>query len=224
MPVERCFDWESLTLVSLAVGDAEAADRYAGLAEEDAARLPLRLPTALAGRCRAAVLLAAGEPLEAARVAHESAEAAARGRERDCRPPSRAASRGVRSRPRASERRRSRCCARPSRSSTACGSVRVRDEMRRELRRARSAGGAARAGNGRRQRDRGVDQARARDRRPRHRSDDESRDRDGALPQRQDGRVAHAQHLPQARRLVPGRRRAGGRARAASGRRSRRPP
>ena len=39
MPVERCFDWESLTLVSLAVGDTEAANRYAGLAEEDAARL-----------------------------------------------------------------------------------------------------------------------------------------------------------------------------------------
>ena len=76
MPVERCFDWESLTLVSLAVGDTEAANRYAGLAEEDAARLPLRLPTALAGRCRAAVLLAAGEPLDAARVAHESAAAA----------------------------------------------------------------------------------------------------------------------------------------------------
>ena len=63
MPVERCFDWESLTLVSLAVGDTEAANRYAGLAEEDATRLPLRLPTAIAGRCRAAVLLAAGEPL-----------------------------------------------------------------------------------------------------------------------------------------------------------------
>ena len=54
------------TLVSLAVGDIEAADGYARLAEEDAAQLPLRLPAAIAGRARAAVLLAAGEPLEAA--------------------------------------------------------------------------------------------------------------------------------------------------------------
>ncbi len=29
MPVERCFDWESLTLVELAVGNTEAADTYA---------------------------------------------------------------------------------------------------------------------------------------------------------------------------------------------------
>ena len=77
MPVERCFDWESLTLVSLAVGDTEAADGYAESA-------PRRTPRGY--RCgyrprsrdgaRAAVLLAGGEPLEAARVAHESAAAA----------------------------------------------------------------------------------------------------------------------------------------------------
>ena len=74
MPVERCFDWESLTLAELAVGDA--ADGYALRAEQDAAQLPLKLLAALAGRARAAVLLARGEPLAAARVARESAEAA----------------------------------------------------------------------------------------------------------------------------------------------------
>ena len=77
MPVERCYDWESLTLVELAAGNLEAADGYARRAEEDAARLDLRLPTALALRSRAAVLLARGEPREAARLAHESAAAAA---------------------------------------------------------------------------------------------------------------------------------------------------
>ena len=76
MPVERCFDWESLTLAELAVGDVDAADAYARRAEQDAAQLALKLPSALAGRARAAVLLARGEPLEAARVAHDPAEAA----------------------------------------------------------------------------------------------------------------------------------------------------
>ena len=47
----------------------DAADGYARRAEDDAAQLPLQLPSALAGRARAAVLLAGGEPLEAARVA-----------------------------------------------------------------------------------------------------------------------------------------------------------
>ena len=58
MPVERCFDWESLALLELAAGDVEAADAYASRAEEDAALLPLQLPAALARRARAAVLLA----------------------------------------------------------------------------------------------------------------------------------------------------------------------
>ena len=67
MPVERCFDWESLTLAELAVGNTEAADAYAVRAEEHAAQLGLQLPTALAARARAAVLLAGGEPAAAAR-------------------------------------------------------------------------------------------------------------------------------------------------------------
>src|SRR6266496_2586703 len=72
----------------------------------------------------------------------------------------------------------------------------------------------------RRQRPRVVDEARARDRHVGDRPQDEPRDRCGAVPQRQDGRVSHAQHLQQARRLVPRRGRAGRRARPARARRS----
>ena len=134
MPVERCFDWESLTLAELAVGDVDAADGYARRAEQDAAQLALKLPSALAGRARAAVLLARGEPLEAARVAHESAEAAGSvGANLQA-----AFSRGLEGRALAAAGDRLEAIAtlrRAERELDACGSVRVRDEMRRELRR-----------------------------------------------------------------------------------------
>ncbi len=134
MPVERCFDWESLTLVELAAGDVNAADAYARRAEEDASQLPLRLPAALAGRARAAVLLARAEPLEAARVAHASAEAAeAVGARLQA-----AFSRSLEGRALAAAGERARAVAvlrEAERELEACGSVRVRDEMRRELRR-----------------------------------------------------------------------------------------
>ena len=134
MPVERCFDWESLTLVSLAVGDSAAADGYARRAEEDASLLPLRLPRALAGRCRAAVLLDGGEPLEAARVARASADAAAEVGARL----QAAFSLSLEGRAlvAAGERTRAIAVLREAEQELAtCGSVRVRDEMRRELRR-----------------------------------------------------------------------------------------
>jgi DNA-binding NarL/FixJ family response regulator len=151
MPVERCFDWESLTVAELAVGDVEAADGYARRAEDDAAQLALRLPSALAGRARAAVLLARGEPLEAARVAHESAEAAGSiGADLQA-----AFSRGLEGRALAAAGYRREAIAtlrRAERELDACGSVRVRDEMRRELRRlgarAEPRGPAARGDSG----------------------------------------------------------------------------
>ena len=134
MPVERCFDWESLTLAELAVGDVDAADAYARRAEQDAAQLALKLPSALAGRARAAVLLARGEPLEASRVAHESAEAAGSvGANLQA-----AFSRGLEGRALAAGGDRLEAIAalrRAERELDACGSVRVRDELRRELRR-----------------------------------------------------------------------------------------
>ena len=133
MPVERCFDWESLALVELAAGNAEAAGVYASRAEADAERLGLQLPAALAGRTRAAVLLAAGEPLEAASAAARSAEAAAAiGARLHA-----AFSRSLEGRALAiaGERTQAIAVLREAEAELdACGSVRVRDEMRRELR------------------------------------------------------------------------------------------
>ena len=77
IPVERCFDWEVFALVELARGRVEAADGYARRTEEHAAKLGLGLPTALALRARAAVVLAGDEPLAAAQLAKRSAEVAA---------------------------------------------------------------------------------------------------------------------------------------------------
>ena len=134
MPVERCFDWESLTLLELAAGDIGAADDYATYAEQDAAQLGLQLPAALAGRARASVLLAQGEPLEAAHVARASAEAAgsigarlhaAFGRSLE-----------GRALALAGEREQAIAVLRGAEQELdACGSMRARDEVRRELRR-----------------------------------------------------------------------------------------
>ena len=213
MPVERCFDWESLTLVELAVGDMEAADGYAGRAEEDAAQLPLQLPAALAGTVRERPCCS--PPASRSRrlaSAHESAEAA--GSRRSATPgsvlpqPGGTCARGRE----ASALEAIAVLREAEQELDACGSVRVRDEMRRELRKLGARAeprGPATAG------DSGIDaltQARARDRGARHRSADKPRDRGGAVSQRQDGRVARAQHLPQARCLVAGRDRAGDRA------------
>ena len=134
MPVERCFDWESLALLELAAGNIDAADAYARRAEEDAALLPLQLPAALAGRTRAAVLLARDEPLEAARVARASCEAAASVGARL----QAAFSRALEGRALAAGGERVDAVAAlrdAERELDACGSARVRDEMRRELRR-----------------------------------------------------------------------------------------
>jgi DNA-binding NarL/FixJ family response regulator len=133
MPVERCFDWENLTLIELAVGNAEGADEYATRSEADAARLALKLPASLAGRARASVLLAGDQPMEAARVARVSAEAAAQiGARLQA-----AFSHSLEGRALAAAGEREQAIA-VLRAAEAeldvCGSVRVRDEMRRELR------------------------------------------------------------------------------------------
>ena len=116
MPVERCFDWESLTLVELAVGNTEAADAYALRAEEDAAQLGLQAPRG-AGRSlprgRAARRRRAGRGGTRRRRSAEAA--AAIGAQLHA-----AFSRSLQGRALAAageRRRRSRCCARPSASS-----------------------------------------------------------------------------------------------------------
>ena len=134
MPVERCFDWESLTLVELAVGNHEAAEGYARQAEEAADSLGLNLPAALAGRARAAVLLASGEPGAAASAARASAAAAdAAGARLQA-----AFSRSLEARAliAVGEREDAIALLRDvEHELDACGSLRVRDEMRHELRR-----------------------------------------------------------------------------------------
>ena len=133
IPVERCFDWETMALAELAVGRPEAAEGYARRSEENAERLGLKVPLACAGRARAAVLLAAGEPAEAARVAGESAEAAASvGALLQA-----AFSRGLTGRALAAAGERAEAIEalkEAEREADRCGSVRFRDDMRRELR------------------------------------------------------------------------------------------
>ena len=133
IPVERCFDWETLALVELAIGSPEKADEYARRAEENADNLGLKVPAAVAARARAEVLLAGGEAREAARIAGESAESAdSVGAHLQA-----AFSRGLAGRALAAagEREAALVALREAeRVSAECGSVRLRDDMRRELR------------------------------------------------------------------------------------------
>ena len=133
-PVERFFNWENVAVAELALGNDEAADSIARGAEQSAAQIDLRLPTALAARTRAAVQLAGGDPLGAARAAEDSVAAAAAigatlqvayslttlGRALAAAGDRNAAVRALRE---------------AERTLDACGSVRMREEARRELRR-----------------------------------------------------------------------------------------
>jgi signal transduction histidine kinase len=134
IPVEKCFDWEILALVELALGRNEAADGFARRAEEHAAMLGLDLPRALALRARAAVLLAGDQPLAAARLSQESAEAAAAAGARL--PAAYSLALAGRAFAAAGERAEAIAVLRRAESElAACGSVRERDDARRELRR-----------------------------------------------------------------------------------------
>ena len=132
--VERCFDWEILALTELGAGKRENAEEYARRAEQNAERLGLRLPAAIAGRTRAAVLLDAGDAEGAARSACPSAELAYRiGARLQA-----AFSRALEGRARAAAGDRPQAVAvlrEAEKVLDECGSLRVRDEVRRELRR-----------------------------------------------------------------------------------------
>jgi DNA-binding NarL/FixJ family response regulator len=133
IPVERCFDWEILALVELAGGRLEAADGYARRAEDNAEHLGLKVPFAVAGRARAAVLLAAGQADEAARAANRSAEIAASVGARL----QATFSRGLAGRALAAAGDRAaaiEALREAERDANESGSMRFRDEMRRELR------------------------------------------------------------------------------------------
>ena len=212
VPVERCFDWETFALAELEAGNVEVAEAHAARAEELAAGLDgLRLPAALAGRTRAAILLHKGEGEAAVAPARAGVDGCARAPAPGCRPPSRGSCSAGRSPP-------------PASAEEAIAELREAERELDALRlAARARRGPARAAQARRPprgagagggRDRGrvADQARARDRRPRHRPPHQQGDRRRALPQREDDRVPPAEHLLQARRLLPRRRRPGGRA------------
>jgi DNA-binding CsgD family transcriptional regulator len=134
IPVERCIDWEILALVELALGRQDTADGYVCRCEQLAAELePLHLPTAFALRGRAAVLLAAGEPHAAARTAVAAAVAAEAAGARLV--AAFARSLAGRALVAAGERTAAIAMLRAAEAELdVCGSVRVRDEMRRELR------------------------------------------------------------------------------------------
>ena len=132
-PVERCFNWENVALAELALGNDDEADAIARRAEESAAGLDLHLPAALAARTRAAVQLASGDPAGAARSAETSIAAGdAIGATLEV-----AFSRSLRGRALAAAGDRPNAIEvlrQAERELDACGSVRMRDEARRELR------------------------------------------------------------------------------------------
>ncbi len=133
IPVEKNYNWEVLALAELALGHPERADAYAARAEETAEQLGLPLPTALAQRTRALVLLAAGQAEEAARLAAESASGA-----RDGGSVLQASfSRHLLGRAQAAAGDRKAAIAslrEAERELDAFGAHRVRDEVRRDLR------------------------------------------------------------------------------------------
>jgi DNA-binding CsgD family transcriptional regulator/tetratricopeptide (TPR) repeat protein len=134
VPVERCFDWETFALAELEAGDVEAAEAHAKRAEELSAGLGgLRLPEALAARARAAILLHKGDAAAAvapARVGVEGAAAAGAGLQA-------AFSRVLLGRVLAAAGEREPAIAElreAERELDACGSLRERDAVRRDLR------------------------------------------------------------------------------------------
>ncbi len=133
IPVERCFYWEMLADAELARGRPEAAEAHVRNAEEQAARLGLHLPTAVATRGRAAVLLAAGD----AKAAADAAEEAIRAAEAvGARLPA-AYARAIRGRALAAAGERKpaiEALREAERELDECDSVRERDGVRRELR------------------------------------------------------------------------------------------
>jgi len=134
IPVERCIDWEILALVELALGRPEEADGFIRRCEQMAAQLDgLRLPTAFALRGRAALQLAAGDAAAAAATAEQAALAAEEVGARLV--AAFARSLAGRALVAAGERSAAVAMLRMAESELdICGSLRVRDEMRRELR------------------------------------------------------------------------------------------
>ncbi|MET0684100.1 MAG: LuxR C-terminal-related transcriptional regulator, partial [Solirubrobacteraceae bacterium] len=134
IPVERCFDWEVLALAALARGDRAAAEGYVARSEAHAEALGLALPRALAVRSRAALLLHDGEAARAVELARESERIATGIGARL--PAAFSAALAGRALAAAGDREAAIPALRHAeRELDEYGSVRARDEMRRELRR-----------------------------------------------------------------------------------------
>jgi DNA-binding NarL/FixJ family response regulator len=134
VPVEKCFDWEILTRLEVARGRIEEAEGFARRAEEHASDLGLMLPLCLARCARAVVQLATGEHTAAAASAAEGAQAA----EAIGAVVYVAQAAALRGRALATGGERSDAIAALRQAEAAFdrfGTVRWRDEMRRELRR-----------------------------------------------------------------------------------------
>ena len=133
VPVERCFDWELLALAELEAGNPEAAASHAERAASLADGLDLHLPSGLAARTRAAVLLAGGDPEAAVEPARAGVERTlAAGADLQA-----AYSRNLLGRVLAESGRRDEAIAElreAERRLDAFGSERERDAARRELR------------------------------------------------------------------------------------------
>ncbi|HEX8646626.1 MAG TPA: BREX system ATP-binding domain-containing protein [Thermoleophilaceae bacterium] len=131
--VQRNFDLEVIALAEIALGDLEGARRSAERAGEYAEGLGTRLAACVAGRTRAAVLLADGDPLGAATAGEQAAAAAdAIGAHLQRAFAQVLQGRGLAA---AGERERAVAVLRDAeRTLDECGSLRVRDEARRELR------------------------------------------------------------------------------------------
>ncbi len=133
IPVEKCFNWEILALADIALGRPDSAAAYAARAEQDGAALDLNLPAAIAARTRAAVALAAGD----AGVAVERSRASVAGAAAAGATMQEAFSRALLGRALAAAGERTDAIAElreAERALDGFGSVRPRDEVRRELR------------------------------------------------------------------------------------------
>jgi len=133
IPVERCFDWETIALAEIEAGNVDVAEAHVRRAEELAATLDLDLPTGLAGRARASLLLHKGE----AEAAIEPARAGVDGTTGAGATLQAAFSRLLLGRVLAAAGERSEAIEElreAERVLDACGSVRERDAARRELR------------------------------------------------------------------------------------------
>ena len=131
--VQRWFDYEILALAEIALGNVDAARAEAERAEEYAAQIGMRLATCVAGRTRAAVCLAEGDGAGAAAAA---AAGAAAGEEIGATLQV-AFARLLQGRGLAAAGEKAEAVAvlrHAERLLDECGSVRVRDEARRELR------------------------------------------------------------------------------------------